>query len=175
MELQMPPTPGAPNMKTVCRAVTSIVNYRGSKAPVLGIALLSFIAGSVCTERLTHMRQVRADNDRVFQLMIYHTQPGKADALESIFKDVSVLMAKHNLNVIGFWRPIDDPAWKDNTFVYVVAHPSKEQAEANWRALHTDPVFLPYRKAAAPMIMQTNGRYAVDEIYMRPSDFSPMK
>jgi hypothetical protein len=162
-------------MPSIYRAVTSIANYTRLRAPVVCAALISFMAGSLGTERLLHIREVRADNNRVFQLMIYHTLPGKADSLEAIFQDVSVQMTKHNLNVIGYWRPIEDPAWKDNTFVYVVAHASREKAEANWRALHTDPLFLPYRKAAAPLISVVNARYDVDEIYMRPSEFSPIK
>jgi len=37
--------------------------------------------------------------------MIYHTAPGKAPALESIFRDVAKLQTKHNLNVAGYWVP----------------------------------------------------------------------
>lgn len=144
------------------------------KVRTLLIALLSFLAGSLCTERLIHIRDVQADNNRVFQLMVYHVLPGKVGSLESIFRDVSPLQAKHNLNVVGYWVPGEDSAWKD-TFVYLVAHPDREQAEANWRALHADTAFLPYRKLAAPMISKINDRYDVDEIYMRPTDYSAMK
>ena len=37
------------------------------------------------------------------------------------------------------------------------------------------PTFLPYRKAAIPLIQKVNGNYNVDEIYMRPTDYSAMK
>jgi hypothetical protein len=70
--------------------------------------------------------------------------------------------------------PNEDPAWKD-TFVYIVAHPTREAADANWHALHADPAFLPYRKAAEPLIEKVNGDFRVDEVYMRPADFSAMK
>jgi hypothetical protein len=40
-------------------------------------ALVSFAAGSLLTARLMHQEQVRADSNRVFELMIYHTVPGK--------------------------------------------------------------------------------------------------
>lgn len=101
---------------------------------------------------------------------IYHTLPGKEPELESIFRDVSKQQEQHGLHVLGFWVPDQDPAWKD-TFVYVVEHPSLEDAKRNWDSLHTDPAFLPYRRAAAPLIQVVNGRYNVDEIYMRPADF----
>jgi hypothetical protein len=104
------------------------------------ITLLSFAAGSLITARLMHVTQVRADGNRVFELMIYHTLPGKVPELESIFRDVSKLQSKHDLDVVGYWIPNDDPAWS-NTFIYVVAHPSLEQAKKNWAALHADPAF----------------------------------
>ncbi len=106
--------------------------------------------------------------------MVYHTKPGKVAVLESIFRDVSKLQVTHNLPAVGYWIPNKDPTWKD-TFVYLVVHPSMEEAKKNWSALHSDPAFLPYRKAAAPLIEQVNGTYRVDEIFMRPSEYSAMK
>jgi NIPSNAP len=122
-----------------------------------------------------HVQEVKADSDRVFELMVYHTEAGKVPALESIFKDVSKLQAKHGLNVVGYWVPKDDSsAWKD-TFVYLVAHSSQDDAKKNWDALHADPLFLPYRSAAVPLIEKVNGSFHVDEVFMRPTDFSEMK
>ncbi len=107
--------------------------------------------------------------------MIYHALPGKAPALESIFHDVSKLQSQHGLNAVGYWVPqTDDPAWKD-TFVYLLVHSDRQSAEANWNALHADPAFPPYFKAAAPLIQQANGTYQVDVIYMRPTDYSASK
>jgi hypothetical protein len=139
-----------------------------------GTALLSFAAGSLATAYLTHLKQVRADSNRIFELMIYHTIPGKAPALESIFRDVSKLQDKYSLNVVGYWVPNEDPAWA-NTFIYVVAHPSREEAKKNWAALHADPTFPPYREQASQIIEKMDNKYRVDEVYMRPSDFSPLK
>jgi len=121
-----------------------------------------------------HLERVRADSIRVFQLMVYHTVPGKVPALESIFRDVSKLQAKHDLDVVGYWVPNDDPAWA-NTFVYIVAHPSEGEAKKNWAALHADPAFSEYRKQAALLIEKAGEEYKVDEVYMRPADFSALK
>ena len=147
--------------------------YKGWMACVL-MVLLSFAAGSLITARLMHAQQVRADSNRVFELMIYHTVPGKVPELESIFRDVSKMQEKYGLKVLGYWVPTEDPAWKD-TFIYVVAHPSLEEGKKNWRALHADPAFPPYRKAAEPLIQKVDDQFQVDEIYMRPSDFSVLK
>lgn len=137
-------------------------------------AVVSFAAGSLVTARLAHLTQARAEGNRVFELMIYHAMPGKEPALESLFRDVSKLQAKHSLEVVGYWVPNDDPAWSD-TFLYLVAHPSREEAQKNWHALHADPEFLPYRKSAEPLIRKTDDQFQVDEVYMRPTDYSAMK
>ena len=141
---------------------------------VCATALLSFAAGSLLTARLMHLRQARADSNRIFELMVYHTLPGKVPELESIFRDVSKLSAKHGLDVVGYWVPSDDPAWA-NTFVYLAAHPSREEARKNWDALHADPAFLPYRQQAAPLIKKDAAGYQVDEVFMRPTNYSAMK
>lgn len=162
-------------MKTNHIAALTVWNRSKFKGWITcGTALLSFAAGSLMTARLMHVNQVRADGNRVFELMVYHTVPGKVPALESIFRDVPKLQTKYNLNVVGYWVPNEDSAWK-NTFVYLVAHPSREEAEANWHALHADPAFLPYRESAEPLIEKVNDEYQVDEVYMRPTDFSAMK
>ena len=157
------------------KAARSILHrnrFKGSTLLVVSVA--AFIAGSLFTAGLGHIKAVRADSNRVFELMIYHTLPGKGPELESIFRDVSKLQAKHDLNVVGYWVPNDDLAWKD-TFIYLVAHPSLDEAKRNWHALHADPSFPPYRKAAEPLIQKVNDEYKVDEVYMRPSDYSAMK
>jgi len=120
-------------------------------------------------------KQVMANNNRVFELRVYHTLPGKVPALESIFRDVAKLQAKHGLDVVGYWVPDDkDPAWT-NTFIYLVAHPSQQEAKKKRHALHADPAFPEYRNQAAPIIEKVGDDYRVDEVYMRPTDYSAMK
>jgi hypothetical protein len=136
-----------------------------------GVALLSFAAGSFTSARLAHLSQVRADSNRVFELRIYHAVPGKLPALETRFRDTaSKLLAKHGLNAVGYWIPEDAPPW-DNTFVYILAHPSREEAKQNWDALMADPVFL-------EMVKFEQGDKLVEKVnstFMRPADFSPTK
>jgi hypothetical protein len=141
---------------------------------VCGVALVSFAAGSIITARLMHVSEVKADSDRVFELLVYHAVPGKAPALESIFRDVSKLQTKHDINVVGYWVPNEDTVWS-NTFIYLAAHRSREEAKKNWAALHADPAFPEYRKQAAQVIEKVGDDYKVDEVYMRPTDFSAMR
>jgi len=55
-----------------------------------------------------------------------------------------------------------------------VAHPSREEADVNGHALHADPEFLTYRKAAERLIEKVNDDYTVGEGY-ESTDFSAMK
>jgi hypothetical protein len=161
-------------MKTSPKLRRAPLNHRKSQACVICLSLLSFAAGSLLTARFMRTEPVSADSNRVFELMVYHTLPGKVPALESIFRDVSKLQAKHGLDVVGYWVPQDDPAWA-NTFVYLVAHRSQEEAKKNWDALHADPAFPAYRAQAAQLIEKAGEDYKVDEVFMRPADFSALK
>ena len=144
-------------------------NFKGWT--VYGTALVSFASGSLITARLAHVNQVRADSNRIFELRVYHAVPGKVPALEARFRDTaSKLLAKHDLKAVGYWVPEDAPAF-NNTFIYLLAHPSREEAKKNWDAMRADPEFQEMAKSE-----QTDKLVErVELTYMHPTDFSPMK
>jgi NIPSNAP len=145
--------------------------WKSSGWTACALALLSFAAGSLITARLAQVNQVKADSNRVFELRIYHTLPGKVPTLESRFRDTtSKLLAKHDLKVVGYWVPEAAPAF-DNTFVFMLAHPSREEAKKNWDAMWADPEFQEVLKTE----QASKTVEKIDETYMRPADFSPMK
>ncbi|MGC2299181.1 MAG: NIPSNAP family protein [Acidobacteriaceae bacterium] len=123
------------------------------------------------TARLERIEQVRAESKRVFELRVYHAVPGKLPALETRFRDTaSKLLAKHNLAAVGYWVPEDPPA-SDDTFIYLLVHPSRDDAKKNWDAMFTDPAFQEIVKSEqAEKLVEK-----VDSTFMRPTDFSPMK
>jgi len=138
---------------------------------VCGIALVVLAAGSLTTDRWMHVNRVSAASDRVFELRVYHTVPGKVPALESQFRDTwSKLLAKHDLKVVGYWVPEGAPA-RDNTFIYLVAHSSREEAKKNWDAMFADPAVEEALKSEQANKLVEK----VESTYMRPADFSPMK
>jgi hypothetical protein len=145
--------------------------WKSERWTVCVIALVSFAVGSLITARLVHINQVGADSNRVFELRVYHAVPGKLPALESRFRDTtSKLLAKHDLKVVGYWVPEGAPTW-DNTFIFMVAHSSREEAKKNWDAFRADPEFQEVLKAEeADKTVEK-----IDVTYMRPTDFSPIK
>jgi hypothetical protein len=65
-------------MKTEQESLPAVRNLWKFKGWIVcGTALVSFAAGSLLTARLTHLNQVKADSNRVFELMVYHTCPAK--------------------------------------------------------------------------------------------------
>jgi hypothetical protein len=57
------------------------------------------------------------------------------------FRDTaSKLLAKHDLKVVGYWVSEDAPA-SDDTLIYIVAHPGRQEAKKNWDAMFADPAF----------------------------------
>jgi hypothetical protein len=144
---------------------------RLNRFSAFGIAVLAFAAGSLFTARLYRTEQVRADANRVFELRIYHTVPGKVPALQARFRDtVTKLFAAHDLKAVGYWAPEDAPA-SENTFIYILAHPNRDEAKKHWAALQADPGFKEVMKSE-----QTDKLVdKVDSTYMDPVDFSPLK
>lgn len=159
-------------MKTVQLSPVRTRNrWKFERWTVIGVASICFAAGSLLTAGLAHEHQVRADRDRVFELRVYHALPGKLPALESRFRDTtSKVLAKHDLKVVGYWVPEDAPAW-DNTFIFMLAHSSREEAKRNWDAMFADPAFQEVIKSEQANKLVEK----VDVTYMRPTDYSAMK
>ncbi len=75
----------------------------------------------------------------VYELRIYHTYEGKLDDLLRRFRDhTTKLFEKHGIKNVAYWTPTDDPL-KGKTLTYILAHPSREAATANWQAFRDDP------------------------------------
>jgi hypothetical protein len=150
---------------------SKLQTWEFSRRAIFAIALLSFVAGSLITAQWLHLTDVRAQSNRVFELRVYHAVPGKLPTLESRFRDkVGPLFAAHNLTPVGFWVPEDPPA-SGNTFIYILAHPSREEAKKNWDAMFADPGFAEIMKSEQAEKLVNS----VDSTYMLPTDFSPMK
>jgi hypothetical protein len=147
-----------------------LARWKKSAWTMLGIAFVSFAAGTLISSHLPHLEDVKAESHRVFELDIYHAVPGKVPALAERFRSASKLQTQHGLHVVGYWIPQDSPAFVD-TFVYLIAHDSQEDAEKNWHAFHTDPAFQEYVKSEqTEKLIQ-----GVDRTYMLPTDYSSMK
>ena len=113
-----------------------------------------------------------ADN-RVFELRIYTVHDGKMGALQSRFRDhTTAIFKKHHMDVVAYWTPqSDDPKAKD-TFIYILAHPSRAAADKNWADFQADPEWIKVKTESeknGPLVVK------IDRTFMDPTAFSPMK
>ena len=132
--------------------------------------------GALC---LTPSTGATADNakdakpERFFEKRTYTAAEGKLDALHARFRDhTNALFRKHGMEIIGFWTPTEDKQGAKNTLIYILAYPSKEAREASWKAFSADPEWQAARKES-----EKNGKLVdkVESVYMKPTDYSPIK
>jgi hypothetical protein len=110
------------------------------------------------------------DANLIYELRIYHCYEGKLPDLHRRFREHTMkLFEKHGIKNIAYWTPMDDPQ-KSNTLVYIIAHPSREAATANWKAFSADPEWQAVQKAS-----EANGKIVekVDSTFLTPTDYSP--
>ena len=108
-------------------------------------------------------------SDLVYELRVYHTYEGKLDDLLRRFREhTTKLFERHGMKNVAYWVPIDDPA-KSNTLIYILEHPSRQAAVANWKAFQDDPEWKSVRDKS-----EENGKIVekVDSTFMVLTDFS---
>ena len=101
---------------------------------------------------------------------MYHVNEGKTEALQARFRDhTDALFKKHNMRSVGYWVPEDV---SQNLFIYLLEHPSREEAKKNWADFQADPE---WQKVKAES--EKNGRLVdhIDSYVMDPTSFSALQ
>ena len=87
-----------------------------------------YVAGRLTPEPVAEAAQA----GRVFEMRTYTTNEGKLPNLQARFRDHTLgFFKKYDMTSIGYWVPADGPT-SQTTLVYILAHPSREAAKANW-------------------------------------------
>ena len=111
-----------------------------------------------------------ATDTTVFELRVYHIAAGKSADLLARFRDHTMkLFERHGMKSVAYWTPVDEPA-KSSTLIYILQHPSREAAAANWKAFQDDAEWQSVRDKS-----QVNGKLvdSIDSTFMAMTDFSP--
>jgi NIPSNAP len=106
----------------------------------------------------------------VYELRVYHAAPGKLGELLARFREhTTKLFEKHGMKNIAYWTPVDEPE-RDNMLVYILQHPSREAAAANWKSFQDDPEWKHVKEES-----EANGKLAekVESTLLALTDFSP--
>ena len=109
---------------------------------------------------------------RVFELRTYTAPEGKLGNLHTRFRDHTMrIFERHGMTNVGYWTP-QDTTLRQNTLVYLLAHPSRAAADQAWRDFAADPEWQRVSEES-----QRDGRIVsqVVRMYLDPTDFSPMK
>lgn len=133
--------------------------------------LLAFIGGAAVTLAFGNLGESNT-SQHVYELRLYHVNEGKMDALKARFGDhTDAIFKRHNMKSVGYWVPEDAP-YSQNLFVYILEHPSREEAQKNWAAFQDDPE---WKKVKADS--ETQGPLAnhIDSYFMDPTSFSALK
>ena len=131
-----------------------------SSVPLLSAALL------VASQRADPKQAATS----VYELRIYHAAPGKLGELLARFRDhTTKLFEKHGMKNIAYWTPVDEPD-RGNMLIYILQHPSREAATANWKSFQDDPEWKRVKEES-----EGNGKLAekIDSTFMVLTDFSP--
>ena len=109
---------------------------------------------------------------RVFELRTYTAAEGKLANVNARFRDhTRAIFDKHNMTSIGYWTPSDAPL-SDNTLIYIIAHPSRDEAKKNWAAFSADPEWQKVKaesEAAGRIVAKA------ESVFLTPTDYSAIK
>jgi len=106
----------------------------------------------------------------VYELRVYHAAPGKLPELLARFREHTIkIFDRHGIKSVAYWTPLDDPE-KSNRLIYILYHPSREAAAANWKSFGDDPEWKSVHDKS-----EANGKLVdkVDSTFMALTDFSP--
>jgi hypothetical protein len=115
------------------------------------------------------------ESARVFELRTYTTPEGKVANIDARFRDhTTKLFEKHGIVNVAYWHPVDAAQGSGNTLTYLIVHPSREAATANWAAFRADPVWVA-AKAASEKAAGGSLTTLVKSVFLAPTDFSTLK
>ncbi len=106
----------------------------------------------------------------VYELRVYHAAPGKLADLLTRFREHTIkLFDRHEIKSVAYWTPMDEPQ-KNDTLFYILQHPSREAAAANWKSFQDDPEWKSVHEKS-----EVNGKLVdkVDSTFLVLTDFSP--
>jgi len=115
------------------------------------------------------IKSKKSKKERVFEMRTYTTPEGKLPDLLARFRDHTVkLFKKHGMTNIAYWTANN----KENTLVYILAHPSEEAGKKAFDTFRVDPNWVKARDES-----EKNGKLTtkVESVYMKATDFSKMQ
>jgi hypothetical protein len=134
------------------------------------IPAATFLAASAWAAPQSDSANSTLSSTGVYELRVYHAAPGKLPDLLARFREHTIkIFDRHGMKSVAYWTPVDEPE-KSNTLIYILYHPSREAAAANWKSFGDDPEWKSVHDKS-----EKNGKLVdkVDSTFMALTDFSP--
>lgn len=134
-----------------------------SRLLCLTLSLISAVIVTSCSQP-----SAAKPDSRLFELRVYHPNPGKLDALNARFRNHTLaLFEKHGMENVGYWTTNADG---NEVLVYLIAFPDRAAKDAAWKGFMADPE---WQKVYQDSIKDGRLVSRVDSTLLRMTDFSP--
>jgi hypothetical protein len=144
---------------------------RVSKRTGVGVVAMVVAACGLAALRSSAADEKKADT-QFYELRIYTAAPGKMDALNKRFRDVTLRMfEKHGIKNVAYWTAVDEK--HQGKLYYVIAYPDRASREKMLvNGIAKDPEFL-----KAVVESEKDGKLVegIEEVFLLPTDYSPMQ
>jgi len=126
---------------------------------------------------LTESHPAPAGNEHLFEMRTYTATSDHLPNLHSRFRNHTMAIFKtHGMINLGYFQLTPDQPGSENTLLYFLAHKDSAAAEKSWDNFSADPEWvvtkMAYEKDAGGSLTADNG---VKSVFLRPTDFSPVK
>ncbi len=136
------------------------------------VVILATVTGWTTLRSTAVAGEKVAGDTRLFELRTYTTNDGKFDALLSRFRDHTMsLFEKHGMTNVAYWA-VENEDGQPDTLVYVMAYPDRAARDTSWKGFLADP---DWQKAYKESTADGKLVNKVESVFMKPTDFSPMK
>lgn len=109
---------------------------------------------------------------RTFELRTYIATPGNVENLLARFRNhTTKLFSKHGMENVGYWVTQEKEGVQPR-LLYILAHNSETAGKASFDAFRKDPDWVAVKAES-----EKNGSLTtkVESLYLKPTDYSPMK
>ena len=135
-------------------------------------ATVVFVAGFSLGSVVQNSATAHAQAGKVYELRTYTAPEGKLGDLHARFRNHTIrIFNTHGMKSIGYFSPQDAPL-SQNTLIYILEHPSRDEAKKHWAEFQADPEWKKVSEES-----QKDGRIVskVESVFMTATDYSPMK
>jgi hypothetical protein len=110
---------------------------------------------------------------RVFSLHTYAAAEGRLADLDARYREhTRTLYALHGITDLAYWHPLDADKGAGRTLVFLLAYPSRDEANKSGESFRADPAWVKTKADS-----EKNGKLTTSTVavFLQPTDFSPMQ